>query len=84
MTLTLVEDSMAKEKDEYMSVKLTVHSLKLAKIAAATRGETLAEYASRVIEEHAKEDIGVFNRGWPYDEDKGKPEAPKGPKRPKG
>lgn len=58
MCLTL-EPPMAKE--EMMSVKLSSRSLEVARIAAATRGETLATYASRVLLEVGNRDIDDFN-----------------------
>jgi hypothetical protein len=63
MVLALEFKPMAKanKKDETMSVKLSTRALAVARIAAATRGESLAEYASRILIEAANRDLDAFN-----------------------
>lgn len=55
-TATVGEDEMAKKAQKTTPVRLTEDAIKWARIASGYTGESVAEYASRVLAERGKED----------------------------
>jgi len=60
MTVMLEAEPMAKR--ETMPVRLETEAMAAAKTAASLKGESLSAYVSRIVREHANQDIDAFAR----------------------
>jgi hypothetical protein len=68
-----VLDEMARPKRNDVSVKLDAEATRLAKIVAAFRDQTLAEYLSEIVLAQAKKDLDRHMR-----QERGRPAGEKG------
>jgi hypothetical protein len=55
-TATLKADEMAGKAQKTTPVRLTDEAIRWARIASGYTGESMAEYVSRIVEEHARDD----------------------------
>ena len=56
-TLQLEEETMAPKTAKTSPVRLTEEAIKWARIASGYTGESMAEYVSRIVADHSKQDV---------------------------